>query len=902
MGWLSRLLGRERLERELDAELAHHVSEEARRLEREGVAPEDARRQARARFGGIEPIKEQARDARGTRWVEDLSRDVRYAFRMMRRSPVFTAAAVISLAVGIGANAAIFSLSDALLLRPLDVTRPNELWFLNRAGFAQPNYRFSYPGLTHLQQAVPDVQFAASASTSRIQIDREGAAELALGQLVTGNWFDVLGVGAAAGRVLTANDAASPGASPVAVLSYDFWTRQYGADPRAVGSTIRVNGLPLTIVGVAAQSFAGVIVGTRIDLWAPVTMQHELRSRGNASVDNADGSKPWVTQDGVQWLTVVARVPASVNRAEATTRMAAYWKTEVEERADMTRDAAQRSFRLREHIELVPGERGQSNLRDSFSQPLVVLMITVAAVLLIACANLASLLLARSTARGREFALRLSLGAGRGRIVRQLLTESLTLAIIGGLVGLGVAQIGGHGLLVMASTGSRAIPLDLPLDWRLLAFTAAVTILTGVLFGLGPALRSARPNLVDPLKGGTRIVGAERRTGRLPFGKVLIALQVALSFALLVGALLFLRTFQNLLNVDTGFDRSEVVVAGIDPMLSGVTEGQLPDLYARLIERGRAIPGGTAAALALSGPVSGSARTSSISIDAEAMRVGKDADVREEYVTPEYFRTVGMHLLRGRAFAPDDREGRPKVCVVNESMARHFFGTVDPIGHHIGYGNPTDIEVIGLIHDARVDGPKSDVPWMVFYPIAQSQGEFARSLYVRVTGPVEAAKASLRSSILSVNPNLAVREVTTLGVMNERTVSTDRLVSRLTGMFGLLAVGVACLGLYGTVAYSVVRRTNEIGVRMALGASRGGVGWLVLRETLVLVAAGGLLGFVVVWPLLKFLTSLLYGISPYDPVALASAAAGLLVAGALAGAIPAWRASRVDPLTALRAE
>ena len=859
MGWLSRLFGRERLERELDAELAHHVSEEARRLEREGVAPADARRQALARFGGIEPIKEQARDARGTRWVEDLSRDVRYAFRMMRRSPVFTAAAVISLAVGIGANAAIFSISDALLLRPLDVTRPNELWFLNRAGFAQPNYRFSYPGLTHLQQAVPDVQFAASASTNRIQIDREGAAELAIGQLVTGNWFDVLGVGAAAGRVLTANDAASPGASPVAVLSYDFWTRQYGADPRAVGSTIRVNGLPLTIVGVAAKSFSGVIVGTRIDLWAPVTMQHELRSRGNASIDNADGSKPWVTQEGVT-VAHGGRARARVRQCRGGHHAHGGLLEDGGRGAGRyDSDAAQRSFRLREHIELVAGARGQSNLRDSFSQPLVVLMITVAAVLLIACANLASLLLARSTARGREFALRLSLGAGRGRIVRQLLTESLTLAIIGGLVGLVVAQLGGHGLLVMASTSSRAIPLDLPVDWRLLAFTAAVTILTGVLFGLGPALRSARPNLVDPLKGGTRIVGAERRSGGLPFGKVLIALQVALSFALLVGALLFLRTFQNLLDVDTGFDRSEVVVAAIDPVLSGVTAGQLPDLYARLIERGRAIPGATSAALALSGPVSGSARTSSISIDAEPMRVGKDSDVREEYVTPEYFRTVGMQLLRGRAFTADDREGRPKVCVVNESMARHFFGAVDPIGHHIGYGDPTDIEVIGLMHDARVDGPKSDVPWMVFYPIAQSQGEFARSLYVRVTGPVDAATAALRSSILSVNPNLAVREVTTLGVLNERTVSTDRLVSRLTGMFGLLAVGVACLGLYGTVAYSVVRRTNEIGVRMALGASRGGVGWLVLRETLVLVAAGGLLGFVVVWPLLKFLTSLLYG-------------------------------------------
>ena len=903
MGWFSRLIGRERLERELDAELTHHVDEEARRLEREGLEPDDARRQALARFGGLEPIKEHARDARGTRWVDDLSRDVRYAFRMMRRSPVFTAAAIVSLAVGIGANAAIFSISDALLLRPLDLPRPNELWFLNRAGFAQPNYRFSYPSLTNLQKAVPDVQFAASASTNRIQIDRESGAELAIGQLVSGNWFEVLGVSAATGRLLTGNDATAPGTSPVAVLSYDFWSREYGTDPRVVGSTLRVNGVPLTIVGVAARNFDGVNIGTRVDLWAPVTMQQELRSRGNASIDDADGTKPWVTQEGIAWLTVVARIPASVRPAEAGARIAGYWKTEVEDRADMVRDEAQRKFRLREHAELVPGARGLSTLRDNFSQPLVVLMVTVAAVLLIACANLASLLLARSSARGREFALRLSLGAGRGRVVRQLLTESLTLAFLGGLAGLGVAQLGGHGLLVMASTGSRAIPLDLPLDWRLIAFTAAVSVVTGVLFGLGPALRSARPSLVEPLKGGTRVVGAERKAGTLPFGKILIALQVALSFVLLVGALLFLRTFQNLLNVDTGFDRTEVVVAAIDPVLSGVTTGQLPDLYARLIERARAIPGATSAALALSGPVSGSARTSSISVDAEAMRVGKDSDVREEYVTPDYLTTVGMPLIRGRSFTADDRDGRPKVCVVNESMAKHFFGSVDPIGHHLGYGSPTDVEVIGVVHDARVDGPKGEVPWMVFYPIAQSSPvEFARGLYVRVSGPVEAAKSSLRSSILSVNPRLAVREITTLAVLNERTVSNDRLVSRLTGVFGLLAMGVACLGLYGTVAYSVVRRTNEIGVRMALGASRGGVGWLVLRETLTLAAAGGVLGMIVVWPLLKFLTSLLYGISPHDPVALASAAGGLLVAGALAGAIPAWRASRVDPLTALRAE
>jgi predicted permease len=902
MGWLSRLFRRERLERELDAELAHHVTEETRRLVAEGESPEDAKRQALARFGGVEPIKEQARDARGTRWVEDLSRDVRYAFRMMRRSPAFTLAAILSLAVGIGANAAIFSISDALLVRPLDVPRPQELYFLNHAGYSSPNYRFSYPSYERAEQAVLDVQFAVANSATRVQIDSENGSELANGQLVSGNWFGVLGVKAAAGRLLGAADSRAIGAERVVVLSHDYWTREFGANPRAIGTTMKINGVSLSIVGVAAEGFAGINIGQRVDLWAPVTIQQDLRFHGNASIDDADDTKPWVPQDGIKWLTLVARVPATTPLADAATRIGGFFRHETEDAAAKIANVQRRNFRLREHVELVPGSRGLSDLRESFSQPLVVLMVTVAAVLLIACANLASLLMARSTARGREFALRLSLGAGRGRVVRQLLAESLTLALLGGVLGIGIAQLGGHALLSMASTGTRAIPLELPLDWRLIGFTAAVSLLTGVLFGLGPAIRSSRPNLTDPLKAGSRVVASERKGGAFSFGKVLIAVQVALSFALLVGALLFLRTFDNLVSAETGFDRSEVLIARFDPILSGITEGQLPDLYQRLLDNARQVPGVSSASLALTGPATRSARTSAIMVDHEQMRIGQESEAREEYAAPDFFRTVGITLLRGRVITPEDDARHPKVAVINEMLAKHFFGNQDPIGHMLGYGPTADTEIIGVVRDVRVDGPKNVVPSMVYYPLAQNPQEFARNLFARVSGPIEPAKAALRNAVMSANRNLAVQEVATLGELNERLVSNDRLISRLTAIFGLLAIGVACLGLYGTVAYSVVRRTNEIGVRMALGATRGGVGWLVLRETLTLVVAGGLLGIVIVWPLLKYVAALLYGVSPHDPIVLAAAGSALILAGAVAGAIPAWRASRVDPLTALRAD
>src|SRR6185436_7446871 len=437
-------------------------------------------------------------------------------------------------------------------------------------------------------------------------------------------------------------------------------------------------------------------------------------------------------------------------------------------------DPRRREYRLREHVELEPGGRGMSFMRDSFSRPLRILMVTVAAVLLIACANLASLLLARSAARSREFALRLSLGAARGRVVRQLLTETITLAVVGGLVGLAVARLGARALLSMASSGTRPIPLDLPIDWHLIGFIALASLVTGILFGLGPALRASRPAVGDSLKSGGRITALDRRPGAFTFGKLLIVAQVGMSLALLAGALLFLRTFQNLLHADSGFDRVNVLNARIDPVLARVTQSQLPDLYTRLLEHAKAIPGASHAALALSGPLSGSQLVSSISVDREPMRVDNEASVRTEFISVEYFQTVGLPLVKGRLLTADDGPGRPKVAVVNEAMARHFFGSVDPIGHQFGYGDP-EFEIVGIVRDSRVDGPREQVPSMVYFPLAQ-QPNFVRNIYIRVTDPVDPARAALRNAVTAAHPRLVVREVVSLDELTARLVTTDRLV------------------------------------------------------------------------------------------------------------------------------
>ncbi len=897
MTWLRRLFSHDRLERELEAELSFHVDRLAQDFIARGASPEEARRRALVRFGGIEPIKEAARDARGTRWLENIGRDIRYALRMMRRAKGFSAAAVLSLALGIGANAGVFSVIEALLLRPLPVRRPNEIVFLNRTGFDKPNLRFSHPELLRLGSENPDVSFAAMSSTTRMQMAMPGGAELVLGQLVTGTWFQVLGVRAAAGRVLTAADDRAPG-SPVAVLSDGFWSRQFGRDRAVVGRSLRLNGTAATVVGIAPPGFTGVTVAESVDVWLPVAMQEQLRYLGNASINNADMRKPWVPQDGIEWLTIVARIPPRVPAVGA--RIDGSYRRHLQTTVLSIQNPERRAYRLREHITLLPGARGVSPLRDEMSGALVVLMVTVALLLLVACANLANLLLARTSARRPELAIRLALGAGRRRLAAQLLTESLIVALIAGGAAIVLAHWSGHALLALASSGPSPIPLALPVDWQLLAFALGVSLATGLLFGLAPVLRLSRGDVGADLKTARRVAGGERAVG-VPFSKILVVAQVALSLALLVGATLFVRTFRNLMALDAGFEREQVLSARIDPRLAGFAEAQLPALYDRLIERARLMPGARGAALALSGPVTGSARTSSFTIKGRPTRVADDS-ARVDYVTPDYFTTVGTGLIRGRLFTERDDERAARVAIVSETMAHHFFGNDDPIGSRIGDDQP-DTEIVGVVRDARIDGPREIVPPMIYYPLAQRRGEYIRNVLVRVSGSQGSPpKEAMRQAIAAADSNLAVREVVTLEELTERTISRERLVSNLTGVFGLLAVAVACLGLYGTVSYSVARRTNEIGIRLALGASPGAVRWMVLRETLTLIACGACAGLVLAFASLRTVGTLLHGMSPHDPPTLVGATAVVTVVGALAGAIPATRASRIDPVSALRVE
>jgi len=899
-GWFRRLTGRAHLERDLDRELRFHVDEETERLARTGVPRAEARRRALASFGGLEPIKEAARDARGMRWLGDLAQDLRYAARMMRRSPAFTLAAVVSLAVGIGANAAVFSVTDALVVRPLPVAQPRQLSFLNRAGHDDQNLLFSYPTFDRMRTDVHHASFAAMGSPAGVQATVHGAAQLVTGQLVTGDWFDLLGVRPAAGRLLAPGDAATAGSSAVAVLSYAYWTRAFARDPAIIGSTLPINGVPFTVVGIAGEGFDGMTVGLRVSVWLPVTMQMEAKFFGNASMNNADGHKSWLPQEGVQWLTIIARIPNPTDRGTVLSQVQTIHRRWLEGQTSEMEDAERRSYMLREHVELLPGARGLSPLRDDFSLALTVLMGTVGLVLLTACANLASLLLARSAARGREFALRLSLGAGRARLIRQLLTESLALSMLGGALGVAIGRWGGQALLRLGSSGPNPVPLFLPMDWIFLSFTIALSVMTGVLFGLAPALRFSRASVGSALKSGGRVVDAG--SGRMSWGKALVAAQMALSLALMVGAILFLRTFRNLVNVDSGYDRTHVVTARFDPRLAGFKANQLPALFQRLLDQARQIPGVALAALSQAGAVTGSQTTSDITVEGRPRFDGSGNTVREDYVSLDYLQTVGMTIVAGRNFLPSDAGKEPTVAIVNETMARHFFGDVNPLGHKFGYGTPATIEIVGVVRDAKIDGLREAVPPLALYPLAQGPEEFARNLYVRTAGSPDTVKASLARAVQNADPNLAIREVVTLADLTERTVVRERLVSQLTAVFGSLAVVVACLGLFGTVSYSVVRRTNEIGVRLALGASPGGVYWLVLRETLGLVVIGGAAGLAMIIPALKYVSTLLYGLSPRDPATLTMASVVLIAVGLVSGAVPAWRASRVDPLAALRAE
>jgi predicted permease len=898
MRWLLRLFRRRALERDLDRELRFHIEQHVRDLMSYGVTQREAERRARWELGGVEQVKEAARDARGTRWLEDWWQDTRFAARAMAREPVFTIAAVLTLALGIGANTAVWSLADGVMFRTLPIEQPEQLHVIRKSGVEDDSYLMSVRRFREFQAVAPErAQIAAMTISTRAYATIATEPEPLTMQLVSGEWFGLLGIDAALGRVMVPSDDRTPGGHPVVVLSEGYWARRFGSDPAVLGRVIRLNGTPVSVIGVARSGFQGLTVGQSVDAWVPIMMQHEVRYKTDAYSDNADSEQPWPRQDGMHWLTLLVRVNPS-HLAEVQPLIERRYRAEVErDAAGLSPERAARTLRERAVVESL--SQGFSTLRAYFDEPLRFLMVAVALVLLITCANLAGLLLARSTSRGQEFAVRLALGAKSGRLIRQLLSESVLLALCGGLVGLAVAHWAAQGLVRSASSGRQPIPLDVGLDARLLAFAFLLSLFTGLLFGLAPALSATRASLFTAFKSGGRVFGTSTR---LPLGRVLVGCQIGLSLVLVISAGLFVRTFQNVMAIDPGYEANRIVTARVDVRASGLGPEQLAPYYAQLLDAVRAVPGVRSASLSLYGPAANVRSIASYKVPGRAFNPDVDRG-QEDFVTPDFFSTTGMTLLHGRGFNAADDQGSVNVVVVTETFAKHFFGRSDVLGRRFGYDDgEANFEIIGVVRDARINQIREQPQPVIFRPLTQGRQRYISSIEARVNVPSSSVIESLRRAIASVNRSVPIRDVAVVREILERGLWRERVLARLAGGFGVVALMLSAIGLYGVMAYLVARRTNEIGVRLALGARPSQVRWLVLRDSLVTIGAGVTFGIVLAIPLVNLARNFLYGLSPRDPSTTAIAAALTIGVGISAALLPAWRASRVDPQRAIRAE
>jgi predicted permease len=828
--------------------------------------------------------------------------DIRYGIRMLLKKPGFTLIAVLSLALGIGANTAIFSLLDAVLIKTLPVERPEQLVLFGKAesagltnGFPDGSTDlYSYPFYRQVQQRT-DV-FSGVASLLSIPwnvhgfVNSGGDIEQLQVQLVSGSYFPVLGVNAGLGRVLTEADDQTPGAHPVAVVSYAWWQQQLGGNPAAVGQTITIDNVAYTIVGVAPRDFFGTTVGSAPDLWIPLAMEKQMPPT------HWDGR----TAEDFQDLYLIGRLKPGVTAQQANAAVNLLFTQSLQARAG-TQPTAQRLKQIQEaNIQLTPVSRGLSTLREQFSLSLRVLMGVVALVLLIASANVANLLLAHGAARSREFAVRLAVGAGRMRLARQLLTESALLALLGGAAGIALSWWGTRLLLLMASDGPEALPVDIAPNLRVLGFTIGVSALCAIVFGTAPALRASRIEPNTSLKGGKTLNAL-----RNPLGKAFVVAQVALSLLLLVGAGLFVRTLVNLQNIPSGFKQENAMLFMIDPSATGIKtdDPKLPALLSEVENKVKQVPGVQAASFAFmvfnQGFWTGAAYTREDNIPE-----GQNRSLRNNIVGPDFFAAMGIPLVQGRGIGPQDTKSSQKVAVVTESMVQKFFPTGSPIGKRFGIKgreSSEQIEVIGVVKDAKYGNLKESFRPMAFYPYTQVP-DVLGNFVVRFSGPASTVVPQVRETIKQINRNLPVDDVVSLSDHIGRSLVQQKLIARLASFFGLLALLLACVGLYGVMSYGVARRTNEIGIRMALGAQNLSVLWLVLREALVLVVIGLVVGVLASLALTKTAASLLYELKPNDPLTIAMATIVLMMVALVAGYLPARRAARVDPMIALRDE
>ena len=824
-------------------------------------------------------------------------RDVRHVSRGLRKSPAFVAVVVLTLGLGIGANTAIFSLMDQVLFRSLPVRDPGSLVLLDGPGaFRGRTFNamtFSYPMYRDFRDRTQVFSGVLGRFPTSMTTVWRGRSERANGELVTGNYFEVLGVGPALGRVFNAADDQTPGAHPVAILSHGYWVRRFGADPSVLNQSITVNGHPMTIVGVAAPGFTGLQVGQAADVMVPMAMKAQMTPTWN-DLDNRRS----------RWLNIMARLGPGVSREQAATAMdVIYRQINEAELAEMS--GVSETFRQRflsKRLLVLPGHRGLSDLRNQFSTPLLVLMGMVGVVLLIACANIANLLLARTTARNREIAVRLALGAGRGRIVRQQLVESGLLALAGAALGLVLATWTGDLLLAALPGDPASLNLSSTPDLRVTAFAVTLSVMTALVFGLAPALQATRATVTAALKEEAGSVAGGGRQARLR--RLLVVGQVAMSMLLLAGAGLFARSLFNLKSVDPGFRVDNLIAFSIDPTLSGYDNTRVMSFYERMQNELAALPGVRGVSMSQSGMLTGNQWQMTVRVDGYIPREGEDMNPTIDGVAPRYFETMGIPLVAGRDFSDKDSAGAPRVAIVNETMAKYFFGNETAIGRRIGFGGSreTNIEIVGVMKDVRSLQLRDRAPRYVYILYRQAEGVTEITFYVRSTQDESSVATAVRQVAQRLDPNLPIYNMKTMAVQVDESLFVERMVAALSVAFGVLATLLAAIGLYGVMSYAVARRTREIGIRMALGAERGGVLRLVLREVAVLAGAGIVGGVAAAFWLTRQVQSQLFGVAPNDPMTLIVGSALLAAVALIAGYVPARRAASIDPIIALRSE
>ena len=815
--------------------------------------------------------------------------DLRYALRMLKNGPAFAIVAILSLALGIGANTAIFSLVDAVMLKYLPVERPQELLQVRM----ENSDSFTNPLWEQLRDRQDIFSGVFAWGGWQFNLASGGEVHYANGILTSGDFFQTLGVRPILGRAYTPADDRR-GCAGLAVLNYGFWQNHYQGSADVVGKTIRLSGHPFEIVGVIQPGFYGLDVGRKFDIAAPICTEPLTNTFGSM----LDQRSSW-------WLRVVGRPKAGLSAAQVTARLKTLAPqilqatTPQDWRSDDQRQYQRRTFETR------PAANGLSYFRREYGAALVTLTVVVGVVLLIACANIANLLLARASARQKEFAVRLAIGAPRGRLIRQLLTESVVLSLAGASLGIVLARWASALLVRYVSAHNRDIFLDLTLNLRVLGFTAAVAIATAVLFGIAPALRGTRIPLHTAIKENARGLTGDR--ARLGLGKALVVSQVALSLVLLIGAGLLAASFWKLITMDVGFDRANVLLVSVEPARSGIPKEQLGPLFDQILDKLRPLAGVRFASQSEITPVSGSSWNTEIQVDSYAPKSREDLLVYFNRISPGFFATLATPMLAGRDFNSHDTPHSTQVAIINETMARKYYRGMNPIGRTFrmqGYkpGETIATEIVGLVKDAKYVELREDILPTAYVPMSQDQESWGSTIFeIRTVGPATALIPAVKQTFEGTNRDLNL-EFGTLAVQVNESLNRERLLATLSGFFGVLALLLAAIGLYGVMSYAVARRRNEIGIRMALGAEQRTILWMVLREVLLLAGVGMTIGFAVAAASTRLIRSMLYELSPGDPVTFGGAATLLLSVAVLAGYLPARRAARLDPMATLREE